>query len=73
MDPAAQRQSVVTALENSGAELELFQQADLDILWEQRYCTVRSLRSATRQGLEGVGLPRGLVDHILSLQGAHGR
>ncbi|PNW82835.1 hypothetical protein CHLRE_06g296450v5 [Chlamydomonas reinhardtii] len=66
--PAARRHSVVTALKDFGAELELFQQADLDILWEQRYCTVDSLRSATHQGLQASELPLSLVDHILSLQ-----
>ncbi|PNH03234.1 hypothetical protein TSOC_010728, partial [Tetrabaena socialis] len=60
------------ALEACGADLTLFEDTDLDILWKNGYRNVRGLRDATREGLMAAGLVPGLVDHILSLKGGVG-
>ncbi|PNH01363.1 hypothetical protein TSOC_012755 [Tetrabaena socialis] len=70
VDPAQPRERQRRALEACGADLTLFEDTDLDILWKNGYRNVRGLRDATREGLMAAGLVPGLVDHILALKAA---
>ncbi|KAG2422357.1 hypothetical protein HXX76_016082 [Chlamydomonas incerta] len=70
MDPAQSREQLRKILRTCGADLTLFGDPELDILWEACYRSGRALEHATRLGLTASGLPPGLIDHILTLQGA---
>ncbi|KAG2443516.1 hypothetical protein HXX76_001869 [Chlamydomonas incerta] len=68
-DPTG-REQLRTALIACGADLTHFEDTDLDKLWVGRYRNVSSLlEDATWRGLSAAGLPPGLVDQILALQG----
>ncbi|KAG2436525.1 hypothetical protein HYH02_011463 [Chlamydomonas schloesseri] len=65
-----QREHLRTALKARGADLTLFDDANLDKLWDNWYRNVRALSDAAREGLSAAGLPPGLIDHILALKGS---
>ena len=69
-DRAQQRERLRTVLRACGADLKLFNDIFLDKLWDNYYRSVRGLQDASRESLKDAGLPLGLVDHILGLQGA---
>ncbi|KXZ40876.1 hypothetical protein GPECTOR_1640g771 [Gonium pectorale] len=68
VDRAQPHEKLIAALDEYGADLTLFEVADVDTLWRGGYRSVRGLQTATRQGLTAAGLPPGIVDHILALQ-----
>ncbi len=70
MNMDLERQQVRAALRARGADLELFEDVILDQLWNNWYRSARALEVATRAGLKDAGLPPGVVDYVLSLQGA---
>ncbi|KAG2431490.1 hypothetical protein HXX76_009504 [Chlamydomonas incerta] len=69
LDPEERREELRAVLGACGADLTLFSPRDLARLWDARYLSPRALQVATREGLTAAGLPPGIVDHILTLEG----